>query len=291
VEKKFHDLKEIKGKEDSDDIFNELLRILRVHSVSDKSNAFDKIINLFIAKVCDEECEDQIFSIETEELNKKFHCLRFQFLEGIDTLETFMKRLSDLYKEGMEKYLEKEVIDYPEDKVREILNSLGKKLDLTNKKKITKIIDDLRLKKSSFFAFIEVFDDDTFERNSRIVKEVVKKLSEYKFRYNNKSEFLGYLFEKLLNESLKQESGQFFTPLPVVDFMINSLPLKEKLEENIKENKKEIIPLFIDYACGSGHFLNSYMQQLQKKINDLNQTEYPGRIKSKLNTYKDGSFS
>jgi len=200
-----------------------------------------------------------------------------------------MKRISDLYKEGMKEFLGKEVTDYSEDQVKKVLFFQKKNSKLSHD--ILKIIEDLRLKKSNTFAFIEVFNEKTFKENSLIVKEVVNLLSKFKFRYNYKRKSLGDFFERLLSTSLKQEAGQFFTPLPIVDFMINCLPLKEKLEENIQNNKREIIPTFIDYACGSGHFLTSYIDKLQKEIDILDQNGYPKIIRDKLNTYKSQVFS
>jgi type I restriction-modification system DNA methylase subunit/restriction endonuclease S subunit len=58
------------------------------------------------------------------------------------------------------------------------------------------------------------------------------------------------MFELFLDQGIKQSEGQFFTPMPIVKFIINSLPYKQN-------------PNVIDYACGAGHFLNEYA--LQKK--------------------------
>lgn len=68
----------------------------------------------------------------------------------------------------------------------------------------------------------------------------------------------------LLNTSIKQESGQFFTPVPISRFMISSLPLKKVIDDNVELNRDEILPIAIDYACGTGHFLTEYMDIIQK---------------------------
>lgn len=49
---------------------------------------------------------------------------------------------------------------------------------------------------------------------------------------------------------MKQDEGQFFTPMPICEFIIHSLPLETMLEKGT--------PKVIDYACGAGHFLNTY---------------------------------
>jgi len=145
------------------------------------------------------------------------------------------------------------------------------------------MVDNLRLKKSNTFAFIEVFDEKSFIKNYEIVRAIVDLLADFKFRYNEKSSYLGDFFEELLNTSFKQEFGQFFTPYPLVDFMICSLPLKEKVEENIQK-RKEVLPYFIDYACGSGHFLVSYIENLQKQIDIIKKNSNCSQeVKDKLN--------
>jgi len=154
------------------------------------------------------------------------------------------------------------------------------------------MIDDLRLKKDNTFAFIEIFDNKSFKDNCLIVKEIVNLLASFKFRYSVKSKSLGEFFEELLNTSLKQEAGQFFTPYPLVDFMINSLPIKDIIEQNIQQNKNQILPFFIDYACGSGHFLISYINKVQQEINDWKiNNSYTSDIKNKISSYKTAKFS
>lgn len=60
-----------------------------------KPNAFNKILNLFICKIIDEDKN------EDEQVD-------FQWLED-DTDESLQVRLNDLYKKGMHRFLEIEV--------------------------------------------------------------------------------------------------------------------------------------------------------------------------------------
>ena len=60
------------------------------------------------------------------------------------------------------------------------------------------------------------------------------------------------MFEFFLDDGIKQSEGQFFTPLPICKFIVSSLPLAQKIEANPEPLKA------VDYACGSGHFLNEY---------------------------------
>ncbi len=89
------DLKPL-SEEDSHKLFHEFLAILRKHSISDKSNAFNKIFNLFLAKIFDEQKRDN------DELE-------FQWIEGKDDAVEFQIRLINLYKSGMDEFLKKEI--------------------------------------------------------------------------------------------------------------------------------------------------------------------------------------
>lgn len=243
------ELEKITG-DSSNLIFYQFAEILRHNSISDKSNAFNKLLNLFICKIIDEDRN------ENDEV-------LFQWKENT-TYVSMQSALEDLYKQGMKKYLNIEVTDYSEHDVDYILNQL----DDDNRAKLKKIIQDLRLQKNPEFAFKEVYNQESFEDNAKVLKEVVELLQGYQFRYGHKQQFLGNFFELLLNSSIKQESGQFFTPVPIARFMVSSLPLKEIIDTNIKEDRNLILPVMADYACGAGHFLTEYMDVLQDIINN-----------------------
>ncbi|MDF9407503.1 restriction endonuclease subunit S [Pelotomaculum isophthalicicum JI] len=235
--------------EDSGKIYNQIMEILRHNAISDKPNAFNKLLNLFVCKIIDENknADDE---------------LEFQWLET-DSDESLQMRLNDLYKEGMWRFLEIDVIDHSEDEVSQALEGIDNE---AQKQRLKDMFRDARLKKSPNFAFVEVLDNKTFELNAKIVREIVELLQVYKFRYDQKHEFLGNFFELLLNASMKQEAGQFFTPVPITRFIISSLPLKEFVQKRIDNRERDTLPVVMDYACGSGHFLTEYMSQMQDII-------------------------
>lgn len=72
--------------------------ILRQHAVSDKSNAFNKIFNLFVCKIIDEDRKR-----DNEELD-------FQWKHN-DTFQALLSRLEVLYKDGLKRYLQIEITD------------------------------------------------------------------------------------------------------------------------------------------------------------------------------------
>lgn len=253
-------LKDIK-QVDSSFIFNRFLEILRHNVVSDKPNAFNKIFTLFLCKIYDEKSTPK-----TKELG-------FQWLEGTDTHISFQKRLADLYKKGMKEFLDKEVSDLSDKEFEEKFGHYI--LDDTTKQKILDQFTELRLKKNNEFAIKEVFDDSSFEDNAKVVKEVVELLQGYKIRYTKRHQYLSDFFEMLLTTGLKQESGQFFTPVPVAQFIIKSLPLDKIVEEKLNAGEVDnLLPSIIDYAAGSGHFLTESMHEVQQIIDSKKSDDY-----------------
>ncbi len=252
------DLQDIR-QEDSSFIFNRFLEILRHNAVSDKPNAFNKIFTLFLCKIKDEDRNP------SDELD-------FQWKEGEDDEVSFQKRLSDLYRIGMNDFLKKEISDISD----EYFNTKYGHISEKDRESILVEITKLRLQKNNEFAIKEVFDEETFYDNSRVLKEVVELLQNYRFRYAKKQPFLGDFFELLLTTGLKQESGQFFTPVPIARFISKSIPLEMIMKKKLATwATDELLPNIIDYAAGSGHFLTESMEELQNIISGLDLRVFP----------------
>lgn len=268
-------LKEI-TEEDSGKIFNRFLEILRHNVVSDKPNAFNKIFTLFLCKIYD---ESQTFP---------GHELRFQWLEGKDDDISFQMRLTDLYGKGMSSFLEKEVTDFSKD---DFENEFGNDINESIKERLLLEFTKIRLMKNNEFAIKEVFDQDSFKDNGKVVKEVVELLQGYKIRYTKKQQYLSDFFELLLTTGLKQESGQFFTPVPVAQFVIRSLPIDKMILEKLQGGEKDnLLPTMIDYAAGSGHFLTESMHVVQGVINGADESAYIRDTAKKIKTWKNDHF-
>ena len=255
--------------EDSGRIFNQFAEILRHNVVSDKPNAFNKILNLFICKIID---EDRNESDQVE----------FQWIEN-DTDESLQARLNDLYKKGMHRFLDIDVTDYSDDDISNKLTDISDKAVM---EEIKAMFAKLRLQKNPEFAFMEVYNDQSFKANSRVVREVVELLQPYQFRYGHKQQFLGDFFELLLNTSIKQEAGQFFTPVPITRFIVSSLPIKEFILNKLKNDNPEVLPVVIDYATGSGHFLTEYMDQVQNIIENIEVNKAIPSARKKINVWR-----
>lgn len=272
------DLKELK-EEDSRKLYVQFAEILRHNVISDKPNAFNKIINLFLCKVYDEE------KAPNDEM-------KFQIRKGnhYKTDEELLEDLNDLYKAGMKAYFQYEISDY----TRNDFDLLMKYLGNTDKKpEFEDLYKTLRLYKNNEFAFKEVFDKKSFIDNAKVVREVVEILQKYQLRYTKKQQFLGDFYETLLNDSIKQEAGQYFTPVPLTQFIIKSIPLEEIIKEKINIGELNILPYVIDYACGTGHFLTEIMEEINDIIKnklDENSIEM-NSIKKRIQSWKIDEFS
>jgi len=90
--------------------------------------------------------------------------------------------------------------------------------------------------------------------------DFLKQFRRLKFRrlcQREEHQFLGDMFEGFLDQGVKQSEGQFFTPMPIVKFILKSLPLESII------TKEDEIPKVIDFACGAGHFLNEYTKEIK----------------------------
>ena len=266
-------LKEIKA-EDSSFIFNRFLEILRHNVVSDKGNAFNKIFTLFLCKVYD------------ETTTGKGEELKFQWLEGRDNHVDFQLRLTDLYSKGMKKFLDRTVSDFN----NEDFDKRCANLNEDTKQYLLREVNKLRLEKNNEFAIKEVYDNASFEENAKVVKEVVELIQGYRIRYNKRQQYLSDFFELLLTTGLKQEAGQYFTPVPIAQFIIKSLPLDSIMAEKLSRKDGEILPYMIDYAAGSGHFITEFMHEIQDIINDCDTSKYIEETRKHLVNWQNCHF-
>ena len=266
-------LKEITA-EDSSFIFNRFLEILRHNVVSDKGNAFNKIFTLFLCKVYDETT-----TREGEEL-------KFQWLEGRDNHVDFQLRLTDLYSKGMKKFLDRTVSDFNDDDFNKRCSNLNQE----TKEFLRKEVNKLRLEKNNEFAIKEVYDSASFEENAKVVKEVVELIQGYRIRYNKRQQYLSDFFELLLTTGLKQEAGQYFTPVPIAQFIIKSLPLDSIMADKLSRKDGEILPYMIDYAAGCGHFITEFMHEIQDIINDCDTSKYIEETRKHLINWQNCHF-
>lgn len=227
---------DIKGK------YHEFATILRTHNISGRENAFDKLLNLFLCKVIDE--KENPKKLEFNYRGKRY-----------DDIYDFCDRLQKLYQKGMKDFLDTEITYVSENQINSAFKFVKKDPDAT-KNTIKNLFTQLKYYTNNDFAFIEVYNKELFEQNTQILIKMVKMFENIRLTTATHNQFLGDLFEGFLDSGVKQSEGQFFTPLPIVKFIISSLPIKELLSQN-QEIKA------VDYACGAGHFLNEYANYIK----------------------------
>lgn len=223
--------------------YNQFATIMRQYNVSGRENAFDKLVNLFLVKIVDE----------------TRHGKELQFMwkgAAYDDYYNFQDRLQKMYQIGMKDYLNEEVT-YIDNATIEETFKIQKNDPDAIKEKILEYFRQLKFFSNNDFAFLDVHNEQLFNQNAVILKEVVRMLQDIRLKTEEQNQFLGDLFEGFLDQGVKQSEGQFFTPTPIVRFLVSSLPLESIIRDSTS------IPKVIDYACGAGHFLNEYAQQIR----------------------------
>lgn len=258
--KKFNKLDDLKiiSFEDSQKKYNEFATILRQHNVSSHENAFDKLVNIFLAKIVDE-----IQHPDSLEFNWKG--------TAYDDYYQLQDRLQKLYKDGMQKFLNEEVTYIDNEKLDDAFKLFKNDPDAT-KDIVMSYFRELKFYTNNDFAFIDVHNEKLFKHNAEILLKIVKMFQDIKLKTEEQNQFLGDLFEGFLDDGVKQSEGQFFTPLPITRFIISSLPLKEII------SKSDEPPKVIDYACGAGHFLNEYANQIKNYVDEERLHEFYSKI-------------
>jgi len=238
--------------------YHEFATILRQHNVSGRENAFDKLVNLFLCKIVDEK-------YNPDEL--KFYWKGIAY----DDPFSLMDRLQKLYQDGMELFLGEDVVYISQDQIEKAFDFFKNDPDAT-KDTIKKYFKELKFFNNNDFGFIDVHNKKLFYQNSEVLLKIVQMLQDIRLKSDSEfgseeNQFLGDMFEGFLDQGVKQSEGQFFTPMPIVKFILKSLPLESIL------NDSDEIPKVIDFACGAGHFLNEYAKEIIPIIEQKEETE------------------
>ena len=236
-------------------ITDDFREILRHNSISDKENAFNKLLSLFICKFVDEALH-----------NAPDDIMAFQYVDGSDNYYKLYERLLGLFQIGMRDFLKEDVFYLENDYIRKTLDQFTGKRRKELEKELVDTFQKTKMLSCQVFAFREVYNEKLFLQNGKILVEVVELFQQYRMSYTSKEQLLGDLFENLLNQGFKQEAGQFFTPIPITRFVWNALPFERFLDKD-----KMKVPRVVDFACGSGHFLTEGIAAISDYYNK-NQT-------------------
>lgn len=263
--------KDLKPLDNSQGLFNKFAEILRHNNISDNANAFNKILSLFLCKIVDEEKNEN-------------DVLDFQVRED-EEYEHLIDRLQALYQKGMKK-LNEEIVYYSEADLHKIIKLYPKQTPI---EAVEEVFRELKYYTNNEFAFKEVHNKKLFYQNGRVLTEVVKLIQNYRFKYNSQQQVLGDFFELMLNHGVKQSEGQFFTPIPIVKYIILSLGFDELIETKLKNYDNYILPKILDYACGAGHFLTESIEELQHILKKLDVSKLSEEYQKKIKEYRKGT--
>jgi type I restriction-modification system DNA methylase subunit/restriction endonuclease S subunit len=246
-------------------IYNEFAKILRNHAITDFEHSFYILIDLFLCKI-------------TDELNNP-EDLQFYY-KGIarDTPKEYCNRLLKLYQVGKKQLFDVDVINKEEDDIKQIFVDTGRILNglYTG---IKELFEEMKFYNIKKFNFIDVENKEDFEMNFQILIEITSLIQDINLSSSETNHFFGDLFEGLLSKNVHQTEGQFFTPLPIVNFIIKSLPRFPNT------NKVKVL----DYACGAGHFLTEFVKHYPKaKVYGIEKSQTLSQV-AKIATIINGS--
>lgn len=239
----------IKGK------YHEFRTILRKHNVSRRENAFEVLVNLFLCKIVDE-------TQNPEDLHFYWKGMAY------DSYFDLVDRLQKLYKIGMQQFLQQDIVYVSQDDIDGAFWAIKQKPNATEQR-IKELFQQLKFYKGLDFEFIKVSNKEKFEKNAKILIEIIQMWQGLRLTSTEENQFLGDMFEYFLDNGIKQSEGQFFTPIPICKFIVSALPLESMLKKHSEPLK------VIDYACGSGHFLNEYGSQVSKLLKPIKDIDEP----------------
>ncbi|WP_120950890.1 N-6 DNA methylase [Helicobacter sp. L8] len=214
-------------------IYNTFATILRHHSIGNYENSFYILVDLFLCKVIDE--------------IKNPHDLQFTYKGVIaDNPFAYCDRLLNLYEMGVKELFNKEVINVKKSAIGDLFKE-AMRYEGKFKEKLDDIFDQQKYFNIKKFNFIEVENAQEFYLNFKVLVQVAGLIENFYLSQSEHNQFLGDLFEGFLNKHIHQTEGRFFTPTPITNFIIHSLP---PLPSH---------PKVLDFACGAGHFLTEMM--------------------------------
>lgn len=247
-------------------IYHEFATILRNHAITDFEHSFYILIDLFLCKI-------------TDELNNPDD-LQFYY-KGIarDTPKEYCNRLLKLYQLGKQQLFNVEVVNKDEEDIKQIFEDTNRSLKNGLFAGIKELFEEMKFYNIKKFNFIDVENREEFEMNFQILIKIAALIQDINLSSSETNHFFGDLFEGLLSKNVHQTEGQFFTPLPIVNFIINSLP------QFPNTDKVKVL----DYACGAGHFLTEFVKHYPKaKIYGIEKSQTLSQV-AKIATIINGS--
>lgn len=247
-------------------IYHEFATILRNNAITDFEHSFYILVDLFLCKI-------------TDELNNPDD-LQFYY-KGItrDTPKEYCNRLLKLYQQGKKQLFDVDVVNKDEEDIKQIFENTNRSITNGLFAGIKELFEEIKFYNIKKFNFIDVENKEEFDMNFQILIKIAALIQDINLTNSDTNHFFGDLFEGLLSKNVHQTEGQFFTPLPIVNFIINALP-EFPDSNNIK---------VLDYACGAGHFLTEFIKKYPKsKIYGIEKSQTLSQV-AKIATIINGS--
>lgn len=222
-------------------IYHEFATILRNNAITDFEHSFYILIDLFLCKITDERNNPDDLQFYYKGISR-------------DTPKEYCSRLLKLYKQGKKELFDIDVINKEENDIKQIFEDTNRTIKNGLFKGIKELFEEIKYYNIKKFNFIDVENKEEFELNFQILIKITALIQDINLSNSETNHFFGDLFEGLLSKNVHQTEGQFFTPLPIVNFIIKSLP------EFVNSKRVKVL----DYACGAGHFLTEFIKTYPK---------------------------
>lgn len=135
-----------------DKIVNRFEEILRHNNVSDKENAFKRLVALFICKLVDE--------IKKQD----YEVVDFQYKQGTDTDETLQDRLQKLHQQGMEEFMREKIFYVAADYAERLFQQYTGRQRKAAIEDLNNTIRILKFYSNNDFAFKDVHNEELFSK-------------------------------------------------------------------------------------------------------------------------------
>ena len=138
-----------------------------------------------------------------------------------------------------------QIISYPGDKddikAKAELEKRVKELYENGRKKDPEVFkDNIRLDKHKIYTVVQYLQDINLSKTNLDAK--------------------GVAFQSLIGEFFRGDFGQFFTPTPITEFIVNSIPIKKDWK-------------ILDTSCGSGGFLLHALKVIRDEADEIYEDE------------------
>lgn len=115
------------------------------------------------------------------------------------------------------------------------------------------------IKKSIVKTMFE--DANQYMKDGTLLRQVINTIDEINLGDYNENHAFGEIYETILKELQNAGSaGEFYTPRAVTDFMAKMI-------------NPEIGEKMADFACGTGGFITSWLKELEKKVNTVEEQQ------------------